>query len=105
MTIEPAPVQSLVDDIINRFARDSQRYPNVVEIPESASPALHQLAAEVYAMGYADGVNVEGNRQYNAIRRNSDRDKHAAEQADKADQDAAEFIEAHRSLAEQGRTV
>ncbi|URC17680.1 hypothetical protein SEA_TARDUS_65 [Gordonia phage Tardus] len=81
MTIEPQPVQSIVDDVINRFARDARKHPRVDEIPESATHALHQLAAEVYAMGYADGVNVESNRQYNERRRDADRAEHAAEEA------------------------
>ena len=97
MHIEPSPVQSLVDDVIDRFARDARKYPNVDEIPESAAPALHQLAVEVYAMGYADGATVASNRHYAALRRNEDRAKHT--RTDEAIDDAM------RDLAEQGRSV
>ncbi|QGJ95847.1 hypothetical protein J1770_gp62 [Gordonia phage EMoore] len=99
MHIEPSHVQSLVDDVISRFARDSRRHPNVDEIPESTAPALHDLAAEVYAMGYTDGTIVTSNREYQAARRNRERAERDAEQADKTIEDAI------RDLGEQGRTV
>lgn len=98
MPTEPDDVQQSVDQFIDRCNRSALDYPDDIrfaEIPDVHVDGLHELAAKIYAMGWSDGALNVQNRV--SRQRNRRRDREIAEQT--------EVTEAHRSLAEQGRTV
>ncbi len=62
--IEPADVAHLVDLYVDSELRDEAKYDNRTPLDGSGVFSLHRIAAEIYALGYRDGVaDVSGSER------------------------------------------
>lgn len=75
--IEPRGVIDLVEQYVRSELSDAKKYSNRTPLDESGIWSLHQLAAKIYAFGYAQGEEAESCRRYANYDRI--RDQHAAE--------------------------
>lgn len=53
--IEPRAVVNLVDQFIDKELTDAEKYDSRTPLDDSGAWSLHRIAAQIYAMGYADG--------------------------------------------------
>jgi len=60
--IEPTQIAALVETFVNDEFDDDRKYTNRTPLDESGVWTLHQVAAEIYALGFADGVRTEEER-------------------------------------------
>lgn len=63
MSVEPKRIVELVEGFVNDEHDDDRKYTNRTPLDESGVWTLHQLAAEIYALGFQDGVRAEEARQ------------------------------------------
>lgn len=62
--IEPRPVVDVVERFVDKAHADAAKFDNVELLNESQVFSLHLAAAEIYALGFADGVaSAEARRQ------------------------------------------
>jgi len=57
--IETPEVVQLVDGYVRKALNDAQRYDNSEPLDDSGVWSLHQLASQIYMIGFRDGENVE----------------------------------------------
>ena len=60
--IEPFQVIQAVEDYVRSELADAANYDNRQPLDESGIWSLHDLAAQVYALGHADGAAAESAR-------------------------------------------
>jgi hypothetical protein len=61
--VEPFAVAQMVEQYASDQHRDATKYTNRELLDESGIYDLHTLAAKIYALGYNDGMAVEGWRK------------------------------------------
>lgn len=81
MAVEPKAIVDLVEGFVNDELRDDRKYTNRTPLDESGVWSLHQLAAEIYADGVAEGVRTEEARQRGKQERKFDAAAKASEAA------------------------
>ena len=79
MSVEPRAIVDLVEGFVNDEHNDDRKYTNRTPLDESGVWSLHQLAAEIYADGFAEGVRTEEGRQRGKRERKFDADAAALE--------------------------
>ncbi len=57
--VEPREVAERVERYVNRELHDARQYENRSALDDSGVWSLHRLAAEIYALGFAAGGDVE----------------------------------------------
>lgn len=67
--IETRAVAQEVEMFIDKEIEQVAKYENRQHMDESATFSLHQLAAQIYAMGWRDGAAVGADNERRAIRR------------------------------------
>jgi|GEM_PF-2229239 len=67
--VEPFAVAQMVERYVESEIRDAEKFSNRDVLDDSGVYGLHQLAADVYALGFNEGVTTEGWRQLEARRR------------------------------------
>lgn len=67
--IEPLAVVQHVEQYVDRELQDAEKYDNRDLLDESGIWSLHELAAKIYAQGYADGQAAESERSRHEARR------------------------------------
>jgi len=72
MAVEPNKIVDLVEGFVNDEYSDDSKYENRTPLDESGIWSLHQLAAEIYAAGFAEGVRTEEARQRGKCERKFD---------------------------------
>lgn len=70
--VEPFAVAQLVETYVDAELRDVAKYTNRELFDESGTYDLHTLAARIYAMGFNEGLAVEGWRKCEQRRRAKD---------------------------------
>ncbi len=65
-------VVELVDRYAAKELRDARQYDNRTPLDESGMYALHDLAAEIYAHGFNDGMLIAECRHQGQLTRNRD---------------------------------
>ena len=63
MSVEPKAIVDLVEGFVNDEHDDDRKYTNRTPLDSSGVWSLHQLAAEIYAKGFEEGVRTEEARQ------------------------------------------
>jgi len=63
VTVEPKEIVGLVEGFVSDEHNDARKYSNRTPLDESGVWTLHQLAAEIYAKGFEDGVRAEEARE------------------------------------------
>jgi len=71
MSVEPHAIANLVETFINDEHNDDRKYTNRTPLDSSGVWSLHQLAAEIYAVGFEEGVRTEEARQRGTRERKS----------------------------------
>ena len=61
--VEPFAVAQMVERYVESEIRDAEKFSNRDVLDDSGVYGLHQLAADVYALGFNEGVTTEGWRQ------------------------------------------
>jgi len=74
MSVEPNAIVALVEGFVNDEYSDDSKFENRTPLDESGIWSLHQLAAEIYANGFAEGVRAEEARQRGKRERKFDAD-------------------------------
>jgi hypothetical protein len=59
MVIEPKAIAELVETYVSDEYADARKFDNRALLDESGVWTLHQLAAEIYALGFRDGAFTE----------------------------------------------
>lgn len=73
----PVEVVQLVESHVRKELADVGRYDNREPYDESYIFSLHQLAAKIYGLGFAQGECIEAERARNTERRQREHDKKA----------------------------
>ena len=73
--VEPKVIADLVEAFVNDEHDDVRKYTNRTPLDESSVWTLHQLAAEIYGLGFLDGARTEEARQQGRRQRKSDADR------------------------------
>jgi len=81
MSVEPNAIVDLVEGFVNDEYRDSGKFTNRSLLDESGIWSLHQLATEIYAAGFAEGVRTEEARGRGKRERKFDAASKASEAA------------------------
>ena len=79
MSVEPKAIADLVESFINDEHEDARKYSNRTLLDSSSAWTLHQLAADIYAAGFEEGVRTEEAREQGTRRRKFDADRAAPE--------------------------
>lgn len=67
--IEPRPVVDLVERFVDKAHADAAKFDNVELLDESQVFSLHLTAAEIYALGFTEGVaSAEARRHSQRVR-------------------------------------
>jgi hypothetical protein len=66
-------ITQMVDDFIDREHCDAAKYTNRTPLDDSGAFSLHQLAADIYALGFSEGQRVEMFRKMQEHQRAKDR--------------------------------
>ena len=74
MSVEPQAIVALIEGFVNDEHNDDRKYTNRTPLDESGVWSLHQLAAEIYAAGFEEGVRTEEARQRGKRERKFDAD-------------------------------
>jgi hypothetical protein len=74
MSVEPKAIVDLVETFVNDEHYDDRKYENRTPLDESGVWSLHQLAADIYAAGFEEGVRTEEARQRGKRERKFDAD-------------------------------
>src|SRR5450631_2553861 len=75
MSVEPKEIVDLVERFVNDEHDDDRKYTNRTPLDESGVWTLHQLAAEIYALGFDDCSRTEEARQRGRRGRKTDADR------------------------------
>lgn len=75
MAVEPQAIADLVEDFVNDEHEDDRKYTNRAPLDSSGVWTLHQLAAEIYAIGFNDGLLTSEVRARGAQVRRGRRDE------------------------------
>jgi hypothetical protein len=59
MAIEPKEIVDLVEGFVSDAYSDASKFENSSLLDESGVWTLHQLAADIYAAGFEEGVRTE----------------------------------------------
>lgn len=62
-TVEPLAVTHLVEQYVDEAVHAAIKYENSEPLDDNGVFVLHELAAQIYAMGWAEGHMVAGERQ------------------------------------------
>ena len=76
--VEPRAIAGLVETFVNDEHEDARKYSNRTPLDESGVWTLHQLAAEIYAVGFDDGLRTSEAREQGTRARRFDADRAAA---------------------------
>ena len=60
--IEPQSVIQLIESFVDRTLNDAAKYESSKPLDESNVYSLHDVAAEIYALGYHDGCMAQAVR-------------------------------------------
>ena len=80
MSVEPKAVADLVEAFINDEHEDARKYSNRTLLDSSSAWTLHQLAADIYAAGFEEGLRTSEAREQGRRQREFDAAK-ASEEA------------------------
>lgn len=67
--VEPRVVVEQVEQYVDEELRDARKYENSTPLDESGVGSLHRLAANIYAIGFADGESASRERELARRRR------------------------------------
>jgi hypothetical protein len=81
MSVEPKAIADLVETFVNDEHDDDLKYTNRSPLDKSGAWSLHQLAAVIYAAGFADGTRTEETRERGRRHRKDDAAKAKSEAA------------------------
>ena len=81
MSVEPKAIAELVETFINDEHEDARKYSNRTLLDSSSAWTLHQLAADIYAAGFEEGMRTSEARERGARERQFDADRAAREVA------------------------
>ena len=79
MTVEPKVIADLVESFISSEHEDARKYSNRTLLDSSSAWTLHQLAAEIYAVGFDEGLRTSEAREQGTRARRFDADRAALE--------------------------
>lgn len=68
--LEPKVIADIVEAFVNDEHDQDRKYTNRTPLDESGVWTLHQLAAEIYAQGFHDGIRTEEARERGRRERN-----------------------------------
>jgi len=63
MSVEPKAIAALVESFINDEHDDARKYTNRTLLDSSSAWTLHQLAADIYAAGFEEGLRTSEARE------------------------------------------
>jgi len=78
VAVEPRAIANLVETFVNDEYEDDRKYENRTPLDESGVWTLHQLAAEIYAAGFEEGLRTAECREQGRRSRKSDAGKVAS---------------------------
>jgi len=70
MSVEPKAITDLVETFVNDEHEDDRKYENRTPLDESGVWSLHQLAAEIFALGFDEGTRTQDARERGRRQRN-----------------------------------
>lgn len=76
-TVEPKAIADLIESFINDEHEDARKYSNRTLLDSSSAWTLHQLAADIYAAGFEEGLRTSEVRERGARERKFDADRAA----------------------------
>ena len=79
MSVEPKAVADLVEAFINDEHEDARKYSNRTLLDSLSAWTLHQLAADIYAAGFEEGLRTAEAREQGRRQREFDADRAALE--------------------------
>jgi hypothetical protein len=79
MSVEPKAIADLVESFINDEHEDARKYSNRTLLDSSSAWTLHQLAADIYAAGFEEGLRTSEARERGTRQRKFDADAAALE--------------------------
>jgi len=79
VSVEPKAVADLVEAFINDEHEDARKYSNRTLLDSSSAWTLHQLAADIYAAGFEEGLRTSEARERGTRERKFDADRAALE--------------------------
>ena len=84
MSVEPKAIADLVEAFINDEHDDDRKYTNRTPLDSSGAWSLHQLAAEIYAAGFHEGLRTSEARERGTRDRKFDAAAHSAKTNEEA---------------------
>jgi len=73
MAVEPKAIAELVESFINDEHEDARKYSNRTLLDSLSAWTLHQLAADIYAAGFEEGMRTSEARERGTRQRDADK--------------------------------